>query len=398
MNLNIILLGIVSLLTDLSSEMIMPILPLFLESVGATGLIIGLIGGLGDSVASILKVFSGFWSDKFKKRKPFVFLGYGISAVAKLFFALAKSWPAILILRPIERVGKGVREAPRDAIIAGSTQKSNRGKGFGLHRAMDTTGAVFGSLIALLLIWIWGLSFQSIFLAAGIIAFFALIPIFFVREVRNTKARKSENHERLKLKVGFKKLSPKLRWLIVIMAIFSLGNFTYMFFVLKVQSLFSGINAIVFPILLYVLLMIFYAAFSYPIGHLSDKIGRKKILLAGYLLFAITCLGFGLFESFPVYIILFIAFGIVFAMTDGTQRAYVSDLAEENVRGTALGTFHTAISVTTLPAGLLAGWLWDINMDYPFYYGAVFAGIAFIGLLFFKDRNKADLVKSAFKN
>lgn len=374
---NILLLGLVSFLTDVSSEMIMPILPLFIKQLGGAGIAVGLITGIAGSVASLLKVFSGYFSDIYGKRKQMVFAGYLVSALAKLFFPLSTAWHHILLLRPLERVGKGIRVAPRDAMVSFYTKKKTRGKGFGIMRAMDTAGAVLGSVLALFFFWYIGLGFKTIFFIAALVAFLALIPIFFVKEPV-VKPKK------FALKVGFSKLSNPLRWLILAATAFALGNFSYMFFILKTQEAFAAKLAFVIPILLYVLFNVFYAAFAIPVGIVSDRIGRKKVLLAGYALFAVTCLGFVYFHSLGYFIVLFILYGLTYALVDATQRAYVSDLAPKAIRGTALGTFHTAIGVITLPAGLIAGYLWDVSTAYTFSFGAAMAVLAVVLLCFVK--------------
>jgi len=187
---SILLLGFVSLLADLSSDMMMPILPMFIISLGGTGLVVGLIGGLGDSVASILKVFSGYWSDRLGKKKALVFSGYSVSAISKLFFPLSTIWHHLAILRPIERVGKGMREAPRDAMIAAYTEKGKkRGKWFGVHRAMDNSGAILGSLIAFLLFWYMGFDFRTILWVSALIAFLALTPFAKIKDVYSKRKK-----------------------------------------------------------------------------------------------------------------------------------------------------------------------------------------------------------------
>jgi len=360
---NVLLLGIVSFLNDISSEMIMPILPMFIKALGGTGLIVGLIGGLRDSISSILKVFAGYWSDKSGKRKVFVSSGYLISAFFKLFLAFSKIWQHILVFAGLERIGKGLRTAARDAIIADSMPKE-RGKGFGIHRAMDTSGAIIGSIIVFLLFWFFKFSFKPIILIAAALAFLSLIPLYFV------KARKREPQD-INLKIGLKGLPRRLKLFIFVSGVFALANFSYMFFVLRAQEFFKGKLSIGVPILLYALFNVFYAAFAVPFGRLSDKIGREKVIVFGYLLFSLTSLGFAFLNSLAAFIILFALYGIVYAIVDGNQRAYVSDLSSEKLRGTALGTFHTMIGLVALPANLIAGFLWQINASVLFIFGAV---------------------------
>jgi len=374
---NILLLGIVSFLNDLSSEMIMPILPMFITALGGAGLIVGLIGGLRDSISSILKVFAGYWSDKYGKRKFFVSSGYLTSALFKLFLAFSKIWQHVLVFASLERIGKGLRAAPRDAIIADSMPKE-RGKGFGIHRAMDTSGAVAGSIVVFLLFWFLGFNFKSIIIIAAILATLSLIPLYFVKE------RKREP-QKISLKIGLKNLPRPLKLFILVSGMFALANFSYMFFILRAQEFFTGKLSIGIPILLYVLFNIFYAVFAVPFGRLSDKIGRKKVIVFGYLLFSLTSLGFAFFNSLTAFIILFALYGIVYAIVDGNQRAYVSDLSSEELRATALGTFHTTIGLTALPASLIAGFLWQINPSMPFIYGAVIGIISVVLFIVFRN-------------
>jgi MFS family permease len=370
---NIFWLGLVSFINDTSSKMILPILPLFIKEIGGAGLAVGLISGLGESVASLLQMLAGFWSDKLGKRKPFVVLGYLISAIAKILFTFSKIWPQVLILRTTERFGKGLRAAPRDAILAASTEKWERGKGFGIHRAMDSGGAVLGGILAFVLFWYLGFSFKSIFLAAGIIAFLALSPLALVTE-------KSQEKKLTTLKIGLKGLPKSLKLFIILATLFALGNFSYMFFVLKSEAYFAGKLAVGIPIILYILYQTSYTLFAIPAGILSDKIGRRYVLLAGYALFGLVCLGFVISESLMFLIILFILFGLNYALVNATERAFVSDLSKEEFRGTALGSFHMLTSSAALPAGLIAGSLWDLNTIYPFIYGTL---IAFVVVILF---------------
>ena len=371
--LNVILLGITSLLTDTSSEIAMPILPIFISMLAPAGMAamaVGLVGGLGDSVANLLKVPSGYWSDRIGRRKPLVALGYFSSAVAKLFMPLATAWHHLLVLRPLERVGKGIRTAPRDALVAESAPQEVRGKAFGIHRAMDTTGAIAGSATALLLV-LAGIGIREILIISAAIAFIALIPIYFVRDVRSKPKETG-------LIAGFGQLSKPFKKYILITAIFALSDFTYMLFILKAREALTGVvqgvwvNAI--PILLYVLFNVSYAALSVPSGTLSDRIGRRRVLVMGYLVYAATCLGFSAWQAIPLMALLFLLYGVSKALVDGTQRAYASDLAPPELKGTALGTFHTTTGFATLFAGVVAGALWTgLGASATFLYGFALA-------------------------
>ena len=374
---NVILLGVVSFLTDISSEIIFPILPMFIAALGGTGLIIGLIGGLADSISSLLKVFSGYWSDRIGKRLPFVFSGYGLSGVSKILLSFSSVWQHAVIFVSLERVGKGLRTAPRDAIIAESS-RGQRGKAFGVHRAMDTSGAVIGSGIAFVLVYYLGLNFQTIIFAAGIIGFFALIPLLFLKE-------KKKKPVEISLKISLKALPKNFRIFLITATIFALGNFTYMFFILKAQAAFFDPGmAIAMPILLYAWFNLVYAAFSIPAGIFSDRIGRRKVLASGYVLFAATCTGFMFSDSLILFIIFFALYGITYALIDGNQRAYASDLIPEKLRGTGLGTFHTSIGLAALPASIIAGGLWEyFGSDVTFIYGAGLSIIAAILFVFY---------------
>ena len=362
---NILLLGAVSFLNDLSSEMIIPILPLFITSLGGTGFIVGLIGGLQESIASILKVLSGYWSDRIGRRKVFVSSGYLTSACFKLLLSFSAIWQHIALFASFERVGKGLRSAPRDAIIADSMPEA-RGKGFGIHRALDTAGAISGGIAALILYWFLGFGFRSIIAIAALVAFLSLLPLYFVQEGKREP-------QAISVQISLKKLPEPLKLFITVATIFALANFTYMFFILKAAG-----ESIVLAILLYILFNFFYAVLAIPFGSLSDRIGREKVLTFGYLLFSVTCLGFAFSNSLAAFLLLFPLYGVVYAMIEGNQRAFVSDLATEEFRATALGTFHTLIGITAVPASVIAGVLWDITPRWTFLFGCAVSILAVI--------------------
>jgi MFS family permease len=363
---NILLLGAVSFLNDLSSEMIIPILPLFITSLGGAGFIVGLIGGLQESIASILKVVSGYWSDRIGRRKLFVSSGYLTSACFKLLLSFSAIWQHIALFASFERVGKGLRSAPRDAIIADSMPEA-RGKGFGIHRALDTAGAISGGIAALILYWFLGFGFRSIIAIAAIVAVLSLFPLYFVQEGKREP-------QAISLQISLKKLPEPLKLFITVATLFALANFTYMFFILKAAEE----ESIVLAILLYILFNFFYAVLAIPFGSLSDRIGREKVLTFGYLLFSVTCLGFAFSNSLAAFLLLFPLYGVVYAMIEGNQRAFVSDLATEEFRATALGTFHTLIGITAVPASVIAGVLWDITPMWTFLFGCAVSILAVI--------------------
>lgn len=394
---NIILLGLTSLLADFSSEMIQPLLPFFIIALGGAGIVVGLVGGVGDALAAIFKVLSGHWSDQRRKYKRFVYLGYGFSAAAKFLFPLVQAWQQIFVLRPVERVGKGLRDAPRDAIVSESLRHSARGRGFGIQRSMDAVGAIIGSVFVYILFVDLGFEFRKIFFLAALIALTALIPLIFVREPTTLFQKPGF----WKSKPGFN-LSPKLKKFIIVATVFHLANFNFMFFVLKAGEAFKNLSsladykflrffvtdfnpdklAIGLPILLYIFFNIFDASLSAPAGALSDKIGRRSVLIMGYLLFAVSSFGFIFADNLFVLLVLFALYGAFKAFIDASQKAYVSDLSPVEERATSLGAFETSTGLVLIPAGLIAGFLWNINPAYTFVYGSGLSTVAILALLF----------------
>ena len=386
MNINIILLGIVSFLTDISSEIILPILPFFITALGGTGLAIGLIGGISDALASILKVFSGYLSDRIGKRRTIVASGYFISAMSKFILPYSPNWGFVLFARMLDRVGKGIRTSPRDAMIADYSKKSVRGKAFGFHRALDTAGAVIGSIIALILIYFYKLNeytlifvYKKIFLLAAFIAFLALVPLSFTREPKLTPT-----------KINLHALLGEFNFFTLIASIFSVSNFSYMFYILRAQQYFlkkfSVLNATGVTVGLYILFNIIYAGLAFPSGKLSDKIGRKSSLLIGYMLYFVTASGFAFADSLPVFVTLFIIYGAAFAFIEGIQRALAADLAVRH--GTGLGVFHMSIGIASFTGSIIAGILWQFTAPkFTFIFGAIVSLIAILLFTFGKSES-----------
>jgi MFS family permease len=380
---NVFLLGLVSLFTDLSSQMVFPLIPLYLVTIlGARASVIGIVEGAAETTASLVKVFSGYWSDRLRKRKLFVLIGYSLSAVTKPLFALARIWPLVLTVRVVERIGKGIRAAPRDALVAESVDPCVRGKAYGFHRAMDGLGSVLGALLAFVLLSATDSDYARIFLLAGIPGIAAVLFVLLIRE----PATPQKPPPATPMRVSWSALPRNLRLLIVAASVFHLGHFGYVFLLLRANDI--GLTDQT-AILLYVLFYVVYVIAAIPAGMLSDRIGRKPVLLASYLVFAIVSLGLIPASSLGQVLPLFVVYGISFAMFDGVQRAYVVDFAPEHLRATTLGTFHTAIGLVALPGGYIAGTLWDrIGPEATFLYGLVLAIVASLLLLTVRPSGK----------
>jgi len=377
---NIFFMGLTSFFMDVSSEMIFPVLPLFLANVlGINMAVIGIIEGIAEGTGSILKTFSGWLSDKIKKRKLLIGLGYSFSAITKPFLALVTAWPHVLLVRFLDRVGKGVRTSPRDALIAESSEASQRGKSFGIHRMMDTVGAIVGTIIAFWLLSKLPEAYRTIFSYSAIPAGLAVLTIiFFVKE----KKKKEGEQKITPFKLSFKLFDKNFKKFVIIASLFSLANFSYAFFILRAQDL--GIAIAIIP-LVYLVYNIVYAIFAIPAGKFSDKVGKKTILITGYIIFGLTCLGFA-FATQSIYAwILFAFYGLFFALTEGVSRAYVSDLVSPEARGTALGIYHTSIGLMAIPASIIAGFLWNfISFKATFLFSCVVAILAATLLLSLK--------------
>jgi MFS family permease len=461
---NIYVLGIASFFNDFSSEMIYPLIPVFIKSVlGVGAYFIGIIEGIAETTNSLLKLFSGYYSDRFKKRKIFVVFGYAFSNIVRPLIGIANSWGFLLALRFSDRVGKGVRTSPRDAIIGESAPDDRRGFAFGFHRAMDHLGAVTGSLVASLLLYVFLMDIRKVFLLSvipGIIA--VLLIIFGVREVRKkdelivaqqlaaaeakmktgesskyanadrvgaakagsledsdtvglmafregiaaesakdsratAQAAQTETQTAKKSSVpafhfrDLKKLGGKFGYYLSILVVFALGNSTDAFLLLRASDL--GIKTAFIP-LLWAVHHVSKAAFSFFGGHLSDKLGRKPMIIIGWVVYGLTYLGFA-FANQPYMIwVLFVFYGLFFGFTEGVEKALVCDMVPKDKLGSAYGFYNLAIGISALPASLIFGFIWTkVSSQAAFMTGAGISAAAILMLLFLKQGSMASEAK-----
>ena len=379
-------LGWVSFFNDVSSEMIYPLLPLFLTQVlGAGVLFVGLIEGIAESVSSFLKLFSGWLSDRFQKRKGIILFGYSLASITRPFVGLATSAFHILFLRFFDRVGKGVRASPRDALLSQSCKEEERGKAFGFQRAMDHAGAMVGPLITSLLMLVLTKDLRVIFCLSAISALFCLLILF--RGVTDVTRNRTPMSPALKL--HWNKWDKKFKYFLLIITLFTLGNSSDAFLLLRAKDL--GIDIVSIPILWFVL-HFSKTIFSIPGGSLSDRIGRRIVMILAWTVYGLVYLGFA-FASKAYHIwLLFFIYGLFFGLSEGTERAWVADLVEESKRGTAYGVYHFFIGMATLPASLLMGLLWKtIGVQWAFLFGAVMALIAaLLGIILMGEPKRRD--------
>ncbi len=355
-----------SLFTDVSSEMIYPLVPLFLRTVlRAPVPVIGLIEGIAESTAGFLKFLSGALSDRWGKRKPMVLLGYGLAAFTKPLLALAYAWPLVLIARVLDRFGKGVRGSPRDVILAGSAPPELRGRAFGFHRSADSIGAVAGPLTALLILAVMHDNYRAAFLIAFIPGLLSTLLILPVRDVVTAP------HSGPLVSFALGAASPALRRFLLVTLVFSIGNSSDMFLILRANQLGA---AGTIAVLLFAVCNALNVISSYPAGIISDRLGRRRVLVAGFAVFALVYIGFGVAGSLTPLWGLFAVYGVYLGLTDGVSKAYIVDLVPASERGAALGMQAMVVSVCTLPASVLAGWLWQaLGPAAPFLYGAMMA-------------------------
>ena len=360
---NVLALSVVSLLNDTSSEIIYPVLPAFLAlSLGASPFAIGLIEGFAESIASILKLFSGYLSDRFGTRKLPVFLGYSLAAITRPFLAFVSSWPQVLVVRMTDRVGKGIRGAPRDALIAESVPKSQRGFAFGFNRAADHLGAVFGPVASFALLSIFAANtqnptireYQQVFLFASVpVVLGLLVIVFFVKD--NAKIH-IDAEPQAPPKFSLRGFDGNFKRFLVVIAIFTLSNSTDAFLLLRAAQ--SGISPVILP-LLWMTLHVSKVISSLIGGELSDRLGRKKLIITGWLIYALVYIGFAVVDSAWQVWTLFIIYGTYFGLTEGVEKAFVADMVPDDKRGTAYGLYNLAFGVTVFPASLLFGLVWN---------------------------------------
>jgi MFS family permease len=377
-----------SFLTDISSEMLVHLLPLFLANVlGVRLSIVGLIEGVAETTASLLKVFSGWLSDRLGDRKWLTVAGYSLSTLAKPFLYVANTWGAVLAVRFADRAGKGIRTAPRDALVADSIDAQRRGLAFGLHRAGDTAGAMIGLLIALGVVYALqgvGLTlqrptFQTIVLISIVPAVLAVLVL--VVGARNVPVTSQRERPRLSL-TGF---DSRFKRFLIVVVLFTLGNSSDAFLVLRAQDMGLSVAAVMGVLALFNLV---YALVATPAGALSDRIGRRRVIVGGWLAYAAIYLGFGLAGAAWQIWALFALYGVYYGLVEGTAKALVADVVQPEQRGTAYGVYNAAIGLAAFPASLIAGMLWQgvgrwagFGPSAPFLFGAGMALLAVVLLV-----------------
>ncbi|HEV7699746.1 MAG TPA: MFS transporter [Pyrinomonadaceae bacterium] len=380
---NVLALSMVSLLNDTSSEIIYPLLPAFLAlSLGASPFAIGLIEGFAESVASLLKLFSGYFSDKFANRKLPVFAGYSLAAITRPFLAFVTSWPQVLLVRLADRAGKGIRGAPRDALLADSVSPEERGFAFGFNRASDHMGAVLGPIAAFGLIWLFAANrdsptvreYQQVFLFASVPVVLGLLVVaFFVRE-----KHPGEHHDAAPMKFTLRGYDADFKRFLLVIALFTLSNSTDAFLLLRAGQ--AGITPLLLP-LLWVTLHVSKVVSSLIGGNLSDKFGRKSVIIGGWSVYALVYAGFAFVSSPWQCWALFIIYGVYFGLSEGVEKAFVADMVPPEKRGTAFGLYNMAYGITVFPASLLFGLAWNQLGASTAFIASAAVSVAAIALL-----------------
>jgi len=375
---NVLVLGAVSFLNDAASEMIYPLLPVFLTAVlGAGPAALGIIEGIAESTASLLKLASGYYSDRVRRRRGWVISGYLLSNLTRPMIGLAVTWPGVLVLRFFDRIGKGVRTSPRDALIAESVTPAFHGKAFGFHRAADHAGAIPGPLLATALLAFGQFDLKTVFLLSIVPGLLAVAVLSAgVRETPDA-SRASASRQKLHIAQAWREMPPTLRRFTAILFLFTLGNSTDAFLLLKAQRL--GVSVAMIP-MLWVALHVVKSGSSIPGGIVSDRMGRKGVIVAGWGVYGATYAGFVWADAAWQAWALFILYGLYFGLTESAEKALIADLAPSNLRGSAFGLYHLMLGIGALPASLLFGWIWQSWGDAAAF--GMGAGLAFAaGLL-----------------
>lgn len=377
---NVFFTGLTSFFTDTSTKMIYSVMPLFLLSIGASKTSISLIEGIAESTASLFKAFSGHWSDKIGKNKPFMLIGYGVTALITPLYALVRLPIHVLFFRFIERIGKGLRAAPRDSLISSSVSKSETGKNFGFHKAMDNSGAILGPLAAFLLLYFFPLNYTNIFFIATIPAILGVVTIaVFIKEAKVVKNDKKSTFH-------LNQLPKKFYFFLFIVFIFTLGNSADALLLVKTAE--TGIDKSYVPFV-YMIFNTVSVFLAIPVGKISDKRGREVLIILGFIVYSIVYFFFGKFNSLNVFLVLFVFYGLYSALVDGSQKALISDIVSKELKGTGFGLYHAVLGITLLPASLIAGLLYDhVNSNAPFYFGSLMALLAAVSMIVFTIINK----------
>jgi MFS family permease len=368
---NVFVAGLVSFFMDVSSEMIYPLVPLFLANIlGINKSVIGLIEGIAESTASLLKVFSGWFSDRIGNRKWLMAAGYGISTLSRPIVALATGWHHVMGSRFLDRFGKGVRTAPRDAIIAESSEKSHLGRAFGFHRSMDTLGAVVGPALAFFLLGVFSNNYRWVFwlsMIPGSIA--VLLIIVFITEKRTVTLPDAERP-----KLTFKHFDWRFKFFVAITTLFAFGNSSDVFLILRAQQI--GIPTLLIPVV-YLVFNLVYSLSAIPAGIAADRFGRKRVILLGFVLFAVLYYGFASAKDVTAIWVLFSFYGLFMGLTEGIQKAFLSTIIPPDFKATAFGVYNTAVGLAMFPASLIGGWLWEhVSPEATFYFGSITASLA----------------------
>lgn len=379
---NIVLLGLVSLFVDMSTEMVYPLVPLFLTAtLGASPAIVGVIEGIAESVASLLKVFSGYAGDVYHKKKRLAFAGYSASVIYKIVLLLATSWPGVLVARVIDRTGKGIRTAPRDALVAQSSDREKLGGSFGLHKMLDMAGSSLGVMLAYLFVST-NFGFHKAFVFSIVPAVFGILIILAVREDKSCEAPCE------KLNLRGLKLGGKLKVYLAVIFVFCLGNSSNTFLLLKAQEQgFSSSQVI----LLYLVFNVSASILAIPAGRLSDRLGRSQVLVPGYLIYGFVYLGFALLSSTWAMSLLFFAYGAYHALISGAERAFIAENSPAGLRGTVLGLYGMLQGIGLLLASIIAGLMWDnIDSGAPFLFGGILGVVSAVAIRMLLGKAKSN--------